>query len=197
MIQREECLFGDVTEAEALQNPEEDIEKLEADRKKLQEIVLNILLQNLFLSPEEVNGETLTPALQVVCEGEKQDRLWKQRCHTLPAWKPRDWKNLHDSKLRRLVEERMGKPSPVPDDQVDQMSLQHNILSMGKQLKEDLQWVVYELKHYYPPEMDICNFFARMYHQTFSARVRELSDLGLEDKDRAFLLRWENEFYPE
>lgn len=197
LIQREESLFGEVTEAEAHQNPEEDIEKLAADHRKLKEIVLKTLLQNLFLSPEEVSAETLPSALNVVCQEEKQDQLGKQRRQTPPAWWPCGWKKDHDSMLCRLVEERMDKPSSAADDQVDHSSLWNNTHSMGRQLKEDLLWVVYGLKMCYPSEMDICNFFARMYHQTFSARVRELSDLSLEDMDCTFLLRWVNEYYPE
>ncbi|XP_035761767.1 tumor necrosis factor alpha-induced protein 2-like [Neolamprologus brichardi] len=64
-------------------------------------------------------------------------------------------------------------------------------------LKKDLQWVVEEVKNCYPPEMDICNFYAREYHQTFSARLKQIADFDLDDKDFGVLLQWVKEFYPE
>lgn len=184
-----------MTESEELEGRKEDIEKLAADRSKLEVVVHDTLVQNLSLSRGEVNAETLKSAMKVICQEEKLDQLWKQTRRTPPVWRPCSWKELHDSTLRSLVEGRMDMASS--DDQVDQSSLQEDIHSMGRQLKEDLLWVVDGLKRCYPSEMDICNFFARTYHQTFSARVRKWSDLSLGDKDCTFLLRWVNEFYPE
>lgn len=197
LIEREEHLFGEITEGEAPKHNKEDIEKLAADHSKLKDLVLQTLLKNLSLSPGEVSAETLTSAMKVLCQEEKQDQLWEQRDRPPPAWRPCGWKKLHDSMLHSLVEGHMDKLSTTSADQVDQSSLQNNINCMGRQLKEDLLWVVDELKSCYPPEMDICNFCASVYHQTFSAKVKKISDLSLEDKDCTFLLRWVNEYYPE
>ncbi len=195
LIKREERLFGDITEAEALKHHKEDVDKLAADYKDLEGLVLQILRQSL--KPGEVSVEALESAVRAINQEMDQDRQWKQRDRISPAWRPCDWKKLHDSTLRSLVEERIDNPSTSPADLVEQSSFQANINSMGRQLKEDLLLVVKVVKSRYPPEMDICNFYARLYHQTFSARLRKITEFVLGDKDCTFLLRWVNEYYPE
>ncbi|XP_053192211.1 tumor necrosis factor alpha-induced protein 2-like [Scomber japonicus] len=194
LIKREDKLFGEITDAEAVKHQEEEVERLASDRRDLEDLIKKILNQSL---KTEVNAEALKSAVKAICQEEEQDQRWKQRDGTSPVWRPSEWKKLHDSTLYSLVKERMDNPHNPPADFGEQSSLQVDVCGMGKQLKQDLQWVVDVVKSCYPPEMHICNSYARWYHQFFSARLRQITEFGLENKDCTFLLRWVNEFYPE
>nr|XP_024661961.1 tumor necrosis factor alpha-induced protein 2 [Maylandia zebra]XP_024661962.1 tumor necrosis factor alpha-induced protein 2 [Maylandia zebra] len=195
LIKREKHLFGEKTEADGLKDHEEAVKKLAADHKALEEHVWQILQKSLSLSTEE-EVSALTSAVKAINLEEEQDQLWRQRCRTTPAWRPKKWKEHHDKVLHELVYSRLENPSSPTGDQVNQSPIRADVQSMGRQLKEDLQWVVEVVKNCYPPEMDICNFYARQYHQTFSARLKQIADFVLDDKDCSFLLRWVKEFYP-
>ncbi|CAI5697053.1 unnamed protein product [Oreochromis niloticus] len=191
LIDREKHLFWETAEAN-----KEAVEKLAADHKALEERIEQTVQQSLSLSSEEASVSALKSAVKAINLEEEQDQLWRQRCQTPPAWRPKKWKEHHDKVLHELVYSRLENPSSPTGDQVNLSSVQADIQSMGRQLKEDLQWVVEVVKNCYPPEMDICNFYARLYHQTFSARLKNIADFVLDDKDCSFLLRWVKEFYP-
>uniref|UniRef100_A0AAZ1X906 Tumor necrosis factor, alpha-induced protein 2b n=1 Tax=Oreochromis aureus TaxID=47969 RepID=A0AAZ1X906_OREAU len=191
LIDREKHLFWETAEAN-----KEAVEKLAADHKALEERIEHTVQQSLSLSSEEASVSALKSAVKAINLEEEQDQLWRQRCQTPPAWRPKKWKEHHDKVLHELVYSRLENPSSPTGDQVNLSSIQADIQSMGRQLKEDLQWVVEVVKNCYPPEMDICNFYARLYHQTFSARLKNIADFVLDDKDCSFLLRWVKEFYP-
>ncbi|KAK2826755.1 hypothetical protein Q5P01_020969 [Channa striata] len=194
LIEKEEHLFTDTTDDQA---HDETTEKLAADRSELKELVLQTLKQSLSLGPEDVNTETLSSAVKAIYQEEEQDQRWTLSGQTPPAWRPCGWKKLHDSVLRSLVEGRVADIFTPSADQVDQSSIQQDVHSMGKQLIADLVWVAHGIQRCYPPQMDICNFYAKTYHQTFSTSLRKITDLGLEDGDCTFVLRWVNEYYPQ
>ncbi|XP_039897367.1 tumor necrosis factor alpha-induced protein 2-like isoform X3 [Simochromis diagramma] len=191
LIDREKHLFWETAEAN-----KEAVEKLAADHKALEELVWHILQQSFSLSTEEASASALKSAVKAINLEEEQDQLWKQNPQTPPAWRPSEWKKHHDEVVQKLVNGRMDNPSSPTGDQVNQSTIQATIQSMSKQLKEDLQWVVEVVNNCYPPEMDICNFYAREYHQTFMARLRKIVG-SVDDKDCSFLLQWVKESYPE
>ncbi|XP_026008663.1 tumor necrosis factor alpha-induced protein 2-like [Astatotilapia calliptera] len=195
LIDREKHLFGEITEADALKAHEEAVKKLAADYEALEKRLEQTVQQSLSLSCEE-EVFALISAVKAINLEEEQDQLWGQICRTPPAWRPKKWKEHHDKVLHELVYSRLENPSSPTGDQVNQSSIQADIQSMGKQVKKDMQWVVEIVNNCYPPEMDICNFYARQYHQTFSARLKQIADFVLDDKDCSFLLRWVKEFYP-
>ncbi|KAL3969141.1 CUB and sushi domain-containing protein [Sarotherodon galilaeus] len=195
LIDREKDLFGEITEADAIKAHEEAVKKLAADYEALEKCIEQTVQQSLSLGREE-EVSALISAVKAINLEEEQDQLWRQRCQTPPAWRPKKWKEHHDKVLHELVYSRLENPSSPTGDQENQSSIQADVQSMGRQLKEDLQWVVEVVKNCYPPEMDICNFYARQYHQTFSARLKKIADFVLDDKDCSFLLRWVKEFYP-
>ncbi|XP_037342784.2 tumor necrosis factor alpha-induced protein 2-like [Pungitius pungitius] len=197
LIEREERLFGEIQDPEAATGHQEEVTELEVCRRELLVLVLETL--RLSLEPVEVGGAAaLVSAVKAVEQEEAQDRLWGQRGRTPPAWRPCGWKELHDSTLRGLVEERMDSPSVVPPtNQVGQSSVQADVCDMGRQLKEDLLQVASVVRSCYPPEHNIGHLYIKAYHSTFSARLRKIADFGLEDKDCKFLLRWVNEYYPQ
>ncbi|XP_070776384.1 tumor necrosis factor alpha-induced protein 2 [Enoplosus armatus] len=195
LMDREGRLFGEIMEDEALKHHKEEVDKLAADYKDLEGLVLQTL--TLSLSSGEVSTEALRSAVKAVNQEEDQDQRWKQRDLTPPSWRPRCWKKLHDSTLRSLVEGRIDNPPTPTADQVEQSSVRADVHSMGRRLKEDMLLVVEVVKSCYPPELDICNFYVRLYHQALSTRLGQIADFGLDDKDCTFLLRWVNEFYPQ
>uniref|UniRef100_H3C172 Exocyst complex component Sec6 n=1 Tax=Tetraodon nigroviridis TaxID=99883 RepID=H3C172_TETNG len=146
--------------------------------------------------PEELRVEALMSAVKAINLEAEQDRRWKQRADVPPAWRLHEWRSLHDETLRRLVERRMDNPTVPAISPVKQSSFQQDITSMARQLKEDLLLVVSALKDCYPPEMDICNVYARLFHQTFSSRITKISDFGLDNKDCTVVLQWVNVYYP-
>lgn len=191
--EREERLFRVTKEAEALKQHEEEVKQLGDDYKTLEDLVVQTLRQSL----NPANMVALQSAVRAIIQEEDQDEQWKQRNQTPPDWRPRDWRKLHDKTICSMVEQRMDNPSTLPTSQVEQSSIRTDVNSMGRQLKDDLMMVVEVVKSCYPPKMDICNFYAKLYHQQFSARIRKIAEFVLDDKDCIFLLRWVNEFYPE
>ncbi|XP_029937633.1 tumor necrosis factor alpha-induced protein 2-like isoform X2 [Myripristis murdjan] len=188
LIEREERLSGQITE-------EKEVSRLAKDRGALLSLV-ELILKKSF-SPGEENLEALASALKAICQEEQQDRLWAQRHEGAPEWRPSHWREHHNSTLRRLVEERMDNAeTPVTPDKMQRSSIQRHICGMGKQLKDDLKQVVEVVKGCYPPEFDICNFYARLYHRAFGARLRKITEFGLEEADCTTLLCWVNNYYP-
>lgn len=195
LIEREERLFEEIKESDELKHHEEEVWKLAADRNALEALVLQTL--KLSLDLEEDSSGALASAVKAMTQEEDQDRKWTQRGQTPPPWRPSGWKKVHDSTLGILVEDRLDSPSTPPADKADQPSINADVNSMGRQLKDDLLAVVRVVKSCYPPQLDICNFYARLYHQAFSTRLRKVADFVLDDKDCKFLLRWVNEYYPQ
>ncbi|KAE8290327.1 hypothetical protein D5F01_LYC12049 [Larimichthys crocea] len=188
LIEREEAQ----NESEA--RNEKEVNKLAADYKTLEALVLQTLSQSL---TGEINIEALTSAVKAISQEMEQDQLWRQRDRRPPAWRLTSWKKRHDSALRRLVEERMDNPSMPVAENGRRSSIQTDVTSMGRQLKDDLLWVVEVVNRCYPPKMDICHLYAKLYHENFSARLKKIAEFVLSDSDCMILLRWVNEFYPE
>lgn len=194
LIMRERRLFEEVTETDSLTHHAEEADKMAADYKNLEDLVLKTL--GLSLGPGAVNVEALTSAVMAVDQEMEQDQQWKRGNRSTPSWRQDGWRELHHSTLCRLVEGRLDSPSSPNAVPMGKTSVEVDVNSMGRQLKEDLLLVVGVVRSCYPPKWDICNFYARLYHQTFSSRLRKIADFGLEDSDCTFLLRWVNEYYP-
>lgn len=200
LINRENQLFGKTREEEVQKHHQKEIEELSADRRALEKQIQHTLQQSLSLKPEQVDNEAalsaitrcLTAAVMAIYKEEEQDLLRKQgKRQTLS-----NWKKLHDLILNSLIEGRIDNPSVAPVDLAGKSSIQLDVECMGRQLKEDLLLVVNVLKNCYPPESNICQFYAQLYHQNLSNRLRKIVDFVLHDKDCAFILRWVNEYYP-
>ena len=71
------------------------------------------------------------------------------------------------------------------------------VCSLGKRVKQDLLRVVQVVQVCYPPQMDVLNLYAGLYHQIFSARLTELAAAGLQTDDCSYLLFWTNHLYPQ
>ncbi|XP_003962908.2 tumor necrosis factor alpha-induced protein 2 [Takifugu rubripes] len=194
LIEVEERLFGEKKQDPTPKEHEEHTAKLAENYRQLEAGVLKTL--ELSLSPEELKMEVLLSAVKAMVLEAEQDKRWTQRTEASPVWRPGGWRILHDEALRNIVEWRMDSPSTPANSPVKLSSVQEDIASMARQLKVDLLLVVNAVKDCYPPEMDICNFYARLYHQTFSARLRKIADFGLDDRDCTSVLQWVNDYYP-
>lgn len=71
------------------------------------------------------------------------------------------------------------------------------VCCLGKRVKEDLLTVAGAVKDCYPPQMDIVNVYAGLYHWSFSARLTELAASGPGTDDCSYLLFWINHYYPQ
>ncbi|KFP83059.1 Tumor necrosis factor alpha-induced protein 2, partial [Apaloderma vittatum] len=70
-------------------------------------------------------------------------------------------------------------------------------LHMGKTMKEDLIVVVKYIKQLYPPEFNVFNTYAELYHNYFASQAKKNAESHLEDKDVYLLLSWVHKIYPE
>ncbi|XP_008314197.1 tumor necrosis factor alpha-induced protein 2 isoform X2 [Cynoglossus semilaevis] len=195
LIEREELLFGQNTEEQKLKDHEAEVKSLAADYSTLRDRILQILLQSFSLDIESVKG--LTSAVITIHQEHQQDQLWKQRSRTSPCWRPCRWTELHNKTVLSLVKARMDNPQKSSEGQRGMSSIMEDIFCMGKQLKDDLHFVVNVVKTCYPPEHNICQSYAELFHQAFSFGLKNIADFGLGDKDCAYLLRWVNEYYPD
>ncbi|XP_049595954.1 tumor necrosis factor alpha-induced protein 2 [Syngnathus scovelli] len=189
LLAREERLFRG-TEAAREGRRQEDVDALAADRRALEEAVLQTLGNSL----DEANTDVLTSAVTFMQQEEECDALWEQRGGMSPPWRLRDWRRVHDETLQGLVKVRMDTPATLS---TEQSSIQADLQGMGRQLRCDLLLVAKRVKPCYPRHSDICRQYAAWYHQCIGARLRELADFGLDDRDCTFLLRWVNDYYPQ
>lgn len=175
---------------------EEDSEaKLARDYEDLLELVMRTLENSLDLqSPEE--QEVLKEAVQAVLQEEQQDMRWEGFHESeRPPWRPRRCKQNHEALLERLVHRRMEEAQLDPSIKI-RSSMQQSITSKAKQLKDDLLKVVTWVHSCYPQQENVCQFYASLYHNIFSEKLREVAEYTLCDDDCILLLQWVKVDYP-
>lgn len=194
-MEKEAGLFSDTSESKPLRDHEEQAVRLADDYRELEKQVSETLNRSL---SAEVSMAALASAVKAIHQEAEQDRLWQQSPKTRPGWRPANWKKLHDESLRNLVQQRMDAATTTPSDPTANQSpsIQVEITAMARQLKEDLLMVVGDVRSCYPTEVDICNFYASLYHQCLSARLKEFVELDPNDGDSQTILLWVNDYYP-
>ncbi|XP_039980472.1 tumor necrosis factor alpha-induced protein 2-like isoform X2 [Xiphias gladius] len=194
LIVREEQLFSQDSPSREEDQLQEDFEAL-----KLQ---IWMAVHNTFnASSSSSSGQldALRSAVASIQQQEVQDRRWtgcpKDR---FPVWRPLKCVSTHNTLLQNIVESRLTKAAEDESSGTDGLSspVKREVCRMGKRVKEDLLMVVRTVKDCYPPQMDILNVYAGLYHQRFSARLTELAASGLEIDDCSYLLFWVNHYYP-
>lgn len=197
LIDHENQLFPLSGEPQPLQDHDNEIEALLSQRQDLELAILKTFGLSL---NREVTTEALTSAVAALRKENDQDIFWMQQKEAhKPKWRPVKLRDKHDKELKSLVEDRMDFPGAQcsSSEAVKGSSLQNDVWGMGRQLKQDLETVVETVDRCYPKEMDICNFYALLFHHVFGARLRKIAEFGLDDNDCTFILRWVNEYYPE
>ncbi|RXN02369.1 tumor necrosis factor alpha-induced 2-like protein [Labeo rohita] len=189
LVEAEERLFSS---KEARAEDEED--KLQRDY----EIFVLRLRLAIHDSMSEDNQETLKSALTSILKEEAQDRRWAEvAADQRPVWRPRKCRNIHDTSLQNIVEERM-KNADEQENKADNLStsLKKEVCRMGKQVQKDLLRVVRNLRECYPPDFEICRTYAHLYHQAFSTRLQELARSEISCEECLYILSWIVEYYP-
>uniref|UniRef100_A0A8C8G858 Tumor necrosis factor alpha-induced protein 2 n=1 Tax=Oncorhynchus tshawytscha TaxID=74940 RepID=A0A8C8G858_ONCTS len=198
LIEREERLYGQISE-EVVQSTtewEKEEEQFTRDHKALLSHIDLVVKSSL--SPDEDSLEALKSAVKAILQEEEQDRRWLKQVGKQPAWRPSECRRHHNTVLQSLVEERMDNAELPPEESNKlRSSLQRDICGKGRRLQKDLLRVVKDVKGCYPEDMDICNFYGKMYHQAFSAGMRNIEEYGLGMDDCSYLLYWVNVAYPE
>lgn len=200
LILREDRLFvlkqdGIGSKMRLVEEEEDSEARLAKDYEDLLECVRQTLENSLELQSKE-EQEMLKEAVHAVLEEEKQDIRWegfqeKQR----PSWRPRRCKQIHEALLEMLVQRRMEE-API-DSSIDvRSSMQQSIICKAKRLKEDLLKVVTWVSCCYPEELNVCQFYAALYHKAFAARLSEVAEFTLCDEDCVLILQWVNQDYP-
>ncbi|XP_066536149.1 tumor necrosis factor alpha-induced protein 2-like [Hoplias malabaricus] len=199
LINREERLFsvkqnGVGFNRKLVEEEEDDEENLKKDFEDLFEQVWSTV-DNSFQVQTEAEIEALRQAVIVIQKEEEQDRRWegyleKER----PQWRPRCCRDLHDSRLQNMVKQRMEEAKLDSDINL-KSSVQKEITRKAKQLRKDLLHVAKYVKQCYPGE-NVCLQYAKLYHQEFSAKLKEITDYGLNDDDCLHVLLWVNTHYP-
>ncbi|KAM8725300.1 tumor necrosis factor alpha-induced protein 2-like isoform 2-T2 [Acanthopagrus schlegelii] len=150
-------------------------------------------------SPSSGQLEVLRSAVASIQQQEVQDRRWTGSPEErVPEWRPQKFQSAHHGLLQKMVESRLMKASEEDCGGAEGLSspVKRQVCCMGRRVKEDLLTVVRTVKDCYPPQVDIMNLYAGLYHQNFSSRLTELAAAGLEADDCGYLLLWTNHCYP-
>ncbi|XP_016355989.1 tumor necrosis factor alpha-induced protein 2-like [Sinocyclocheilus anshuiensis] len=200
LITREDRLFelkqdGIGSKMKLVEEEEDSEARLAKDYEDWMESVTRMLENSLDLQSLE-EQELLKGAVQAILQEEEQDLRWKGfQEKERPPWRPRKCKQNHEALLERLVQRRMEEAQSDSSVEIHS-SLQQTIICNAKRLKEDLLKVVTWVSSCYPEQENVCQFYATLYHKTFSARLREVAEYTLCDKDCVLLLQWVNQDYP-
>ncbi|KAJ7991077.1 hypothetical protein DPEC_G00293500, partial [Dallia pectoralis] len=198
LINREEFLYGQVSEEVARLSTEREKEKEQLSRDHRDLLSQIDLAVKSSLSPDRDNLEALMSAVKAIQQEEEQDRRWMNREVAHPAWRPSECRRHHNAVLASMVEERMDSAElPPGEGAVLQCSVQRDVCGKGRRLQDDLLRVVREVKFCYPSDMNISNLYGKMYHEAFSTEMTKIVEYGLGIADCSYLLYWVNVAYPE
>lgn len=201
LITREDRLFelkqdGIGSKMKLVEEEEDSEARLAKDYEDWMESVMRTLENSLDLQSLE-EQELLKEAVQAILLEEEQDMRWKGfQEEERPPWRPRRCKQNHEALLERLVQRRLDEAQLDSSVEI-QSSLQQSIIRNAIRLKEDLLKVVTWVSSCYPEQENVCQFYATLYHKTLSARLREVAEYSLCDKDCIILLQWVNQDYPK
>ncbi|XP_068198829.1 tumor necrosis factor alpha-induced protein 2a [Antennarius striatus] len=194
LISREEQLFSRGPPSEE----EEDqlFRDFEAFRLRLW-----VSVHNTFTPPSSSSSgrlEVLRSAVASIQQQEVQDQRWGGRPEDqVPPWRPQRCLSTHNALLHKMVESRLTQAAEEDSSETEGLSspTKRKVCRLGKRVKEDLLTVVGQVRDCYPPQVDLVNLYAGLYHRGFSDRLTELSD-HLEHDDCSYLLLWANHYYP-
>nr|XP_055041963.1 tumor necrosis factor alpha-induced protein 2-like isoform X1 [Misgurnus anguillicaudatus] len=190
LVAAEERLFG----SNELARAEEEVDKLQADYETF---ILNLKMI-IYESFIEDNQEKLKSAVTAILQEEAQDKRWETLAmEKRPVWRPIRCREIHDTQLKTVVEERM-KNANEEENGADKLSspLKREVCRLGKQIQKDLLVVVRRLRECYPPDFNICIIYAQLYHQAFSTRLQELTRSSVDVEDCCYILSWITFHYP-
>ncbi|XP_061097073.1 tumor necrosis factor alpha-induced protein 2-like isoform X1 [Conger conger] len=195
LITREESLFQPGAWQEAVEGREKEEDELQKDYESLLVEVWLAIHKSFSAKPGEL--EALRSAVSAIMQEEKQDQRWQEEAGVeAPEWRPRQCRHTHDTILKVMTEKRMDCMEDMAIAERLSSSLKKEICKMGKQLHADLLKVAQDVKVCYPTEFNVCNTYARLYHQAFSSRLVKMAEFDLDVEDLIYLLCWVHNYYP-
>ncbi|KAI4872742.1 hypothetical protein NFI96_026975, partial [Prochilodus magdalenae] len=192
---REEQLFSTESADVKVDRTEDEEDRLHKDFENLK-LQLQIVIHDSF---ETENQEALKNAVTAILQEEERDQHWEKAAEqTRPVWRPMKCREIHDNLLQKVVEKRLQRANEEESGAEKlSTSFKKDICRMGKRIQNDMLRVVREVQGCYPKEFDVCNMYARLYHQAFSMKLEELIQSNIELEDCIYILSWINDFYPK
>ncbi|XP_041660871.1 tumor necrosis factor alpha-induced protein 2-like [Cheilinus undulatus] len=195
LIMREEQLFSQASISEG------DEDQLHKDLEDLMLQIWTAIHDTFASSPTSFSGEmeVLRSAVLAIQLQEEQDRRWTGSPEDrVPVWRPQKCLSTHNRLLQNMVESRLVKAAEEEQGGADGLSspLKREVCLVGRRVKEDLLTVARVVVNCYPPQMDILNLYAGLYHRDFSTRMNKLAASELKPDDCCYLLFWTNHCYP-
>ncbi|KAG9336589.1 hypothetical protein JZ751_002936 [Albula glossodonta] len=170
-------------------------EKLKRDYEALLRQIWLAVEASLTFSSEEL--KVVKSAVSCIQQEEEQDQRWKEEPGAVaPDWRPMQCRRKHDALLQQMVKKRMEETEDLSRADKLSSSLKRDICKMGIRMRDDLLKVVQELNKCYPEEFDICNTYARLYHEAFTEHLMKITEYELDLEDCTYLLSWVNDHYP-
>ncbi|KAG7233570.1 hypothetical protein INR49_006845 [Caranx melampygus] len=143
--------------------------------------------------------DILRSAVASIQQQEVQDRRWTDHSEDrFPVWRPLKCLSTHNALLQNMVESRLLQAVGDELSETSRLSspVKREVYCLGRRVRDDLLTVARTVRDCYPPEVDILNIYAALYHQRFSARLTELAMSGVDVDDCSYLLFWVNHHYP-
>ncbi|KAL2082258.1 hypothetical protein ACEWY4_022076 [Coilia grayii] len=202
LIKRENAIFSVVTDEESTGAEEraKDRDQLQRDYEMFQ-VHLWMVVHGMFQDKcDEGYPKALRSAVTSVMQEEEQDKRWLEPAEgqEVPDWRPRQCMMNHNNLLQKIVESRIKNAEEDEDGAADKLStsFKKQVCKIGKRVQLDLLKVAKDVKQCYPQELDICQIYARLYHQAFSSRMKEFAQYSLDLEDCVYVLNWVNSYYP-
>ncbi|KAL2099359.1 hypothetical protein ACEWY4_005839 [Coilia grayii] len=146
---------------------------------------------------DQSERDALKEAVLAMQQEEEQDKRWaepnRQSGIECPHWRPLRIRHIHNSVLEEMVKGRVQGAEPHKGGG---SSIQRELIGLGQRIKRDLLQVCRQVRGCYPGDEDVVRAYARLYHQTFSAHLRNIADFGLDHVDTTHLLNWILHHYP-
>ncbi|TSK58100.1 Tumor necrosis factor alpha-induced protein 2 [Bagarius yarrelli] len=187
LLDREMCLFISQPSSEEVLCTDDAKNSLKKDYETLMDH-LKMAVHNSF---NIENQEMLRNAITAIVQQEEQDRLWEEASEEAPLWRPMRCLLIHDTLVKEVVEEQLQQVNGADSD-ADTLKME--VVRLGSVIQNDLLQVVRHVQTCYPPDRDVCNMYAQLYHQAFSATLRKLLQWSRNLEDNKFILQQMNSY---
>lgn len=187
LLKRENCVFRSQSSADEMICTEDE----KNDLRKDYETLMDHLKMAVYDSYDMENEKTLTSAIKAVVQQEEQDKLWEEAAEEPPCWRPMRCRQMHDTILKEVVKIRLQR---VNEEESDTDMLKRDVVQAGSVIQNDLLQVVNHLQRCYSSDFDICNMYAQLYHQAFSAKLKKRLQFSITAEDYRFILQQINTY---
>ncbi|XP_040267586.1 tumor necrosis factor alpha-induced protein 2-like [Bufo bufo] len=168
-----------------------DIDSLyESLEKEMFQVISESIVQN--------PGDPLVQVIKAINKQEKEDSkiLQNKEIAGRRRTTPRKWKEKWARCVEESVSQRTSNGSAISTKNTTSC-LSQRFSNLGKTFKNDLIHVIQNLGPLYPPEFNVCNLYARRYHQYFVSEIESVTEYELTEEDTYFLLCWIHNLYPQ